>query len=174
MCSAQRLAAARSLNLAALMYSFVLFGAGVCVGQEASICAPKLPGAVQLHGALPAVGAAGVLRHAAQQCGRGPAGDHCRCAGQRSMVFIPLHLVVYIYPPTSFLPPSPICNLRLCLDGQHRGLRGCSSVHVCAGYSYHCLVDIYLVGVTFLQWFSITSVRVQGTATISWRMCTHV
>ncbi len=54
--------------------------AGVCVGAAAPVCADELPGVLQLHRALPALGAAGLLGHAGGQPRHGPHGHGSRCA----------------------------------------------------------------------------------------------
>ena len=53
---------------------------GVRVGAAAPVREPQLPGHLQLHGAVPAVGAAGLLRHPGLLPRRRPAGHGRRCA----------------------------------------------------------------------------------------------
>lgn len=64
------------------------------MGQATSLRALELPGAVQLHSAIPALGAAGFLLHITQQCNCGPAGNCCRCARQSLYSLVVLCCVI--------------------------------------------------------------------------------
>lgn len=69
-------------------------GSGVCMGQATSLRALKLPGAVQFHSAIPALGAAGFLLHTTQQCDRGPARDCGRYARQSLFTLVVTYCMI--------------------------------------------------------------------------------